>query len=336
MKVLSSPAMSLIDNNATAGVGILSRSYSTDAYPRGEEVEGWMHIARLAGFNVRAEIQKGERLRASGEVRALPGLTVARWSNNVVLQATCNRQEILSDSVMVFFSQGAGIAIKSRGRDEVIANNGEAIVMRPEDATAVVYFGGDAAKLRLPREALSALRDERLMTEKLQAGTALNLLKSYLGVLRNPSSIATVRHRELVVNHIRDLVTLAIGVNDDEKELAIARGGRAARLYSLKQDIDRFLFHHDLGAEFLARRNNITQRYVHMLFESEGMALWKYVLERRLLEAYRLLAEPTAGRVSDIAFSVGFNDLSYFNRTFAKRFFAKPRDVRAVFQTSHS
>jgi AraC-like DNA-binding protein len=164
-------------------------------------------------------------------------------------------------------------------------------------------------------------------------GAALNLLKSYLCVLRDRNSIATVRHQEMVANHICDLVTLAIGANGDEKESAFARGGRAARFYCLKQDVERFLFHQDLGAEFLARKNRITERYVHMLFESEGLTLSKYILGRRLLEAYRLLADPTGGRVSDIAFSVGFNDLSYFNRAFSKRFSAKPREVRSVFQT---
>jgi HAD superfamily hydrolase (TIGR01509 family) len=157
---------------------MIFETYSTDVYPRGEEVEGWVHIARLAGFNVRAEIAKGQRLRASGEVRRLRGLTAACWSNNVALQTSWSHQEIGSDSVLVFFSQGAGVAVKRRGGDEVIAKNGEAIVMRPEDAAAVAYFGGDVAKLRLSREALRVFRDDGLLTKKLEVGTALNLLNA--------------------------------------------------------------------------------------------------------------------------------------------------------------
>jgi AraC-like DNA-binding protein len=37
--------------------------------------------------------------------------------------------------------------------------------------------------------------------------------------------------------------------------------------------------------------------------------------------------------VSTIAFEVGFGDLSYFNRTFKKRFGATPREIRARFET---
>jgi AraC-like DNA-binding protein len=34
--------------------------------------------------------------------------------------------------------------------------------------------------------------------------------------------------------------------------------------------------------------------------------------------------------VSSVAFEVGFGDLSYFNRTFRRRFGATPSDVRAA------
>jgi AraC-like DNA-binding protein len=38
-----------------------------------------------------------------------------------------------------------------------------------------------------------------------------------------------------------------------------------------------------------------------------------------------------AGRtITEIAFEAGFNDLSYFNRTFRRRYSATPSDVRAT------
>ena len=131
----------------------------------------------------------------------------------------------------------------------------------------------------------------------------------------------------------RLLPMVAIGATGEEREAAILRGGAAARLYALKKNVERFLFHHDLGAEFLALRNAITPRHVHRLFEAEGVSLSQFILERRLLEGYRQLAEAKGRSVTDIAFSLGFNDLSYFNRTFARRFKAQPREVRRLFHT---
>jgi AraC-like DNA-binding protein len=44
-----------------------------------------------------------------------------------------------------------------------------------------------------------------------------------------------------------------------------------------------------------------------------------------------MLSDPRLGKrpVSAIAYDVGFRDLSYFNRTFRRRYGATPTDVRA-------
>jgi AraC-like DNA-binding protein len=54
------------------------------------------------------------------------------------------------------------------------------------------------------------------------------------------------------------------------------------------------------------------------------------VLEHRLLRAYRSLNDPnlTDRSISALAFEAGFGDLSYFNRTFRRRFGMTPSDVR--------
>lgn len=53
----------------------------------------------------------------------------------------------------------------------------------------------------------------------------------------------------------------------------------------------------------------------------------QYLGEMRLKEAARQLTE-TSERISLIAFAVGFNDLSYFNKTFRKQFGCTPTEYR--------
>jgi AraC-like DNA-binding protein len=55
------------------------------------------------------------------------------------------------------------------------------------------------------------------------------------------------------------------------------------------------------------------------------------VLEQRLYRAHRTIADPRRAdrMISAIAFAAGFGDLSYFNRTFRRRFGMTPSDVRA-------
>jgi AraC-like DNA-binding protein len=51
-------------------------------------------------------------------------------------------------------------------------------------------------------------------------------------------------------------------------------------------------------------------------------------LELRLRKAADLLARASERRISDIAFDCGFNDLSYFNRCFRRRFGLTPTAAR--------
>ncbi|RUX65433.1 AraC family transcriptional regulator, partial [Mesorhizobium sp. M7A.F.Ca.US.014.04.1.1] len=82
----------------------------------------------------------------------------------------------------------------------------------------------------------------------------------------------------------------------------------------------------------LARRHRLSARYIRKLFESEGTSLSDFMLCQRLLRAHRMLSNPRhAGRsITAIAFEAGFNDLSYFNRAFRRRYGATPSDVRAA------
>jgi AraC-like DNA-binding protein len=48
----------------------------------------------------------------------------------------------------------------------------------------------------------------------------------------------------------------------------------------------------------------------------------------RLRKAAELLAREAERRISDIAFDCGFNDLSYFNRCFRRRFGLTPSAAR--------
>ena len=59
-----------------------------------------------------------------------------------------------------------------------------------------------------------------------------------------------------------------------------------------------------------------------------GVTPHQYLVRSRLRHAARRLAEDDS-TITDIAYDVGFGDLSYFNRAFRRRYGASPSDVRA-------
>ena len=79
-----------------------------------------------------------------------------------------------------------------------------------------------------------------------------------------------------------------------------------------------------------AARHGVTPRYVHKLFEDDGRTYSQFVLDVRLERAWEELRGPCAATrtVAAIAGSVGFGDLSYFNRTFRRRYGMTPTEAR--------
>ncbi len=131
--------------------------------------------------------------------------------------------------------------------------------------------------------------------------------------------------------HLAELVGHFIGTGAEQKDLAGKRGISTARLNLLKADVLRNLDKRNLTIETVARTNGLSGRQAQRMFASAGTTFTEYVLEQRLLLARRLLLHEGARcrKVSDIAYTVGFNDLSYFHRAFKRRFGVTPADLQA-------
>jgi AraC-like DNA-binding protein len=123
---------------------------------------------------------------------------------------------------------------------------------------------------------------------------------------------------------------MTLGATLDGAEIASKRGLRAARLRAIITDILENLTKPQLTVTAVALRQGITPRYVHLVLEGQGTTFSEFVLNARLVHALRMLTNPRlAGMtITNIAFASGFGDLSYFDRTFRRRFGGTPSDVR--------
>jgi AraC-like DNA-binding protein len=125
---------------------------------------------------------------------------------------------------------------------------------------------------------------------------------------------------------------MALNSTHDGSSVANGREVRAARLRAIKADILENLDDLDLTLNSVALRQRITPRYVHKLFEFEGITFSEFVLGQRLMRAHGMLCNPRSVdlTITAIAHAAGFGDLSYFNRTFRRRFGATPSELRSA------
>jgi AraC-like DNA-binding protein len=222
-----------------------------------------------------------------------------------------------------------------RGR-EINLRSGDALLFSGADGECTINRPAPVriAAMRIPHRALAVLvanlgdAPMRLIPKET---ASLRLLATYLRAIDMGHALDSPGLCPAVATHIHDLVALSVGAARDFHEVAEERSVRAARLRTIEADIAANVGDCELNVSSVAARHGVTPRYVQKVFASEGTTFSEYVLDRRLCAAYRLLTNPRLGdrSIASVAFDSGFADLSYFNRTFRRRYSATPTEVRS-------
>ncbi|MFD5875057.1 helix-turn-helix domain-containing protein [Streptomyces sp. NPDC060322] len=175
----------------------------------------------------------------------------------------------------------------------------------------------------LPRHALG-LRDAdlRAVTGTVVGttegfGCALTALLDTLVAAGEPHSTAIADlSAESIVNLFRALVAECGRRSGDSP--AETGTGRAHLLARIRAHIDGHLADPGLSPGTVARAHHISVRYLHRLFEAEGITVARFIRQRRLDQCARELARrsPSPPTVSSIAGRWGFVSAAHFSRTF--------------------
>jgi AraC-like DNA-binding protein len=252
------------------------------------------------------------------------------------LISACRRwhgpQHLTSDDFVLGVGLGgARCIVEQCGRDAMLGEGRAVLTNCAEPALVVLPDAARPLSIRIPRAVLAARipgLDDRT-SQTIPASAALKLLTSYVATIWDAGSMEP-RLRDLVIAHVHDLVALVLGAEGDARELAEQHGPRAARLSAILQAIKTNSADPRLSVGAVAAALAVSPRYVHILLEETGKSFTHHVLTRRLDNAAALLRDPNwrDRRITDIATTVGFSDLSYFNRAFRRHFGATPSDIR--------
>lgn len=138
----------------------------------------------------------------------------------------------------------------------------------------------------------------------------------------NPEALAT---------EIVSFVALAISAEDR----GATQDVRNAR-YLLRRRIFDFvesnLADPTLAPKTIAAHARISLSYLYSLFNDDDTTVGQFLQFKRLQRAYELLVADPRGRVTiaEIAYQVGFKNVSHFSRSFSQHFGMAPRDARQV------
>lgn len=310
--------------------------FSTARFGERERMPIWREVYSRNLFNLDIEAIGDEPFHADVTLRALPGANVLRGSRSA--SRTSITRPLLptaSDSlVLAVTTHGRGQAWQ-RGREEAIPVGGAILMSSAEQASHAVIDNGRLLTVVVPRDLVAPhVVDvgDALMRPFAPGLDVLRLLIGYADSAMTLSVDASPHLQTLAAAHLRDLLVLLLGAHGDARELALSRGVRAARVQSIKKAIFAGAQRADLSAETVARSLGISADYVRKLLASEDCGFSDYVMRLRLERCLATLRDPRMSHlgISAIAFAAGFSDISYFNRSFRKRFGMTPGDAREI------
>ncbi len=283
-------------------------------------------------FGTKIDVPQDQPVYASLLFRSFQDLEFV-WASHSPARAARSNGPSGTDSDRVVFGVASAARVSVQTGKSFFLGPGDGILASTSDPGSAIYPSASRhVSVLLPRARIQPLltkRDCDLLRVVPHGTPGLRLLVRYLNLMRDEAGFPTPELQQSAVSHVCDLLAITLGATPDAAEMAKHRGVRAARGYAIRKDVI-----HDLSGkvslEAVAARHRLTPRYVQMLFEDEGTSFTAFVREQRLLSAQRMLANPGFDhkRIGEIAYEVGFNDLSHFVRAFNKRFGMTPGEAR--------
>ncbi|MFI6123350.1 helix-turn-helix domain-containing protein [Streptomyces sp. NPDC051064] len=197
---------------------------------------------------------------------------------------------------------------------------------RPESFSAHVVLI-PRRMLDLPDEALDGVIGTTFGTEQGCAAVLKPVLTTLVSSAHRYSAFATGG----LVNGLIDLFSTLV----TERYEGLAEGAGTTRdhvVQRVREHIDQHLGEPDLSPESVARAHRISVRYLHRLFEDEGITVGRLIQRRRLERCAHELARRsrTMPTVSAVAQRWGFVNPAHFSRVFRGAYGLSPREWRAL------
>ncbi len=318
-------------DNHQANNGLLLR-FSTESYREGERTEAWREVFGRTVVRIHINPLAQESFRAEATVASSPRIGVIYASSSAAHQP--NSRALIASDDLSFLAGASGCCAASQLGHDAELQPGDGVLMNNADLGSVtLHEDCRYTTFCVPRSAIAPLVPDigALFARRVPAALpAMRLLLKYLALGQDGEWLANLEVAEVFATHVCDLLALALGATRDAAAQAGARGLRAARLETMKDEIRNSFGSPGFSINALAGRHRVSPRYVQKLFEASGSTFTQFVQEQRLTAACRALADPAqiATPVSTIAYDCGFNDVSNFNRAFRRHFGCTPTDIR--------
>ena len=224
------------------------------------------------------------------------------------------------------------MAFSQRGRKGTVGVGDYVLLSQNEFSTITTEASSQVLWVQIPASELRS----RLVSVDDHLGSRFNanrdlssLLINFIRDIMRTFSGKTPSNPEALATEIVNFIALAISAEDrgTSSNISNARYQLRKRIFEF---IESQIGNPNLTPKKIAAHNRVSLSYLYSLFSDTNTTVGQFLVEKRLQRAYELLAKDIHGHltVSEVAYQVGFKNVSHFSRTFSRHFSMAPRDVR--------
>jgi AraC-like DNA-binding protein len=317
----------------------MEASYTTTDIPRHRRRQVWQDIVAKTYFPLDLCFAGGNDFQGSLNAWSLGPVSVSRNVSDGLLYKR-HPHHLLAEreeSYLVTVPDSGEICFAQDGRD-LRCGPGAFLIERSH--LPYEFSHHDPAALWVLKIPSAVLRvrmpcPERLATLQFDARQGVGAL--FVDTLRLAAArIADMSEpaRALTGRHLIDL--LAMAVESDERVLVGQSSSvRNAHLHRCEHFIRTHLKDMSLVPQLVADRCGISLRYLHQIFEAEGITVCSYIRNQRLAMCDAMLRDPRGRHsIAEIAYHWGYGDQAQFSRNYRSRFGRTPSEARAAYRAS--
>jgi AraC-like DNA-binding protein len=238
------------------------------------------------------------------------------------------------DAYFFLINTGSQLTVRQHGRETTIAPGHATLLSFSETADFRGHSENSWFSATVPQDSLRELVhnvDDLLACPLDQDNEALKHLQQYVKILLGPSGVGDSSFlTDHVGKNLLHLMAFSLSSGRDTAGISGMRTIRAARAREIVTEIRSGFSDPSFSSARVAAKVRLSERYIQDLLAETGKSFTERVMEERLQKARRTLESSSNDRmtIADIASECGFNEISYFNRSFRRRFGASPGDVR--------
>lgn len=300
-----------------------------------QHYESWAHdLQSICGHFNPVTVDGAKAVFGAAQAIDLGGMNFAHVSNNLdrVHRSMEDIRRDAHEHLFLIVQLEGKCGVEQIGRQSIL-DVGDCILVDSTKPTTF-HFGGyfsNHLSMHLPRQLMYS--DSRVpfdIARKLESVDPMAVMLRALiaKVLATPDQDAGSPHlRELIFDATRQ----AFVADRTSDTPASVHDTAAKRLEIVDVLIDRHLTDSDLGARWLADQVGVSIRTLQEDFQGLGVTCTTVIRHKRLRLAREkiehLKASKSQQTIAEVAYSTGFNDISYFNRSFKEMFACAPTDL---------